>query len=148
MWLCHSSIPGQAGLGSLWLILLYDSESSTVAESCDVPFFKVPFHVYRNQGNIKSDPATQQQSHLILVLILQHAKLISPDKTHAGSFLGITSNSPQMGAAMLAAEEGYSLLAKYIFSYVMFREGRCVACQSYTCTCLLTKAAVHTGGLQ
>lgn len=81
-------------------------------------------------------------------MILQHTKLISSDKTHAGSFLGITSNSPQMEAAMLAAEEGYSLLAKYIFSHVMFREGRCAACQSYTCTCLLTNAAVHTGGLQ
>lgn len=76
-------------------------------------FFKVPFHVYRNQGNIRNDPATQQQSHIILVLILQHTKLISSDKTHAGSFLRISSNSPQMEAAMLAAKEGYSLLAKY-----------------------------------
>lgn len=129
-------------------MLLYDSESSTVAQSCDVSFFKVPFHAYRNQGNIRNDPVTRQRSHLILVLILQHTKRISSDKTHAGSFLGIASNSPQMEAAMLAAEEGYSLLAKYIFSYVMLTESRCAACQSYTRTCFLTNTAVHTGGLQ
>lgn len=91
----------------------------------------------------------QQQSHVILVLILQHTKLISSDKTHAGSFLGISSNSLQMEVAVLAVTEGYSLLAKYIFLYVIFfAEGRCVACKLYACTCLLSNTAVHTGGMQ
>lgn len=102
---------------------------------------------YRNQGNIKSD--TQQQSHVILVLILQHTKLISSDKTHAESFLGISSNSPQMDTAVLAVKEGYLLLTKYIFSYVIFfAEGNCVAFKLHACEYLFTNTAMHTGGIQ
>lgn len=104
--------------------------------------------LYRNQGNIKSD--TQQQSHVVLVLILQHSKLISSDKTHAGSFLGISSNSPQMDIAVLAVKEGYLLLTKYIFSYVIFfAEGKCVACKLHACAYLFTVLyAMHIGGMQ
>lgn len=140
-WLCCSIIPWP-GLGCLGLTLINIvlwQRRSTVAQSCDVSFFRVPFHVCRNQGSIRNNPATQQQLHVILVLILQHTKLISSDKTHAGSFLRISSNSPQMEVAVLSVKEGYSLLAKYVFSYVIcFAEGRSVACKLYVRVSLIT----------
>lgn len=139
-WLYCSIIPWP-GLGCLGLtlidIILWQGRS-TVAQSCDVSFFRVPFHVCRNQGSIRNNPATQQL-HVILVLILQHTKLISSDKTHAGSFLRISSNSSQMEVVVLSVKEGYPLLAKYIFSYVIcFAEGRSVACKLYACVSLVT----------